>query len=102
MTTFTQIDTHNFTHTSITIKEKNDDNHTGRFEHYMRGIVPLWTGTLTPTQCISDPLLLFRTCTLMVIPTKLKKILPSKRHIRSQTLTEQVSKRTLQALIMGK
>ena len=76
--------------------------HTGKFERFMGSIVPLRTLTPPPpTQCISDPLLLFSTCTLMVIPTKLN-FLPSKRHIRSQTLTELVSKRTLQALIVGK
>ena len=72
MTTFTHIDTHNFTHTTITIEEKNDDTHTGRFEHYMGGIVPLWTLTPPPTQCISDPLLLFSTFTKLVIPIFLK------------------------------
>ena len=43
-----------------------------------------------PTQCISDPLLLFSTFTLMVIPIYLNFFLPNKRHMRKQTLTKLV------------
>ena len=60
------------------------------------GYVPLRTLTPPPpTQCISDPLLLFSTFTLMVVPIYLKKIFfPNKRHTRKQTLTKIVNRRT--------
>ena len=65
-------------------KTENDDIHTDRFKHYMEGIVPLWTLTPPPpTQCISDPLLLFSTCTQLVIPIYLN-FLPNTRHMITQ------------------
>ena len=48
------------------------EQNTDKFEHNMGDIVLLWTKSPPPTQCISDPLLLFSSFTLMV------------RHMRKQ------------------
>ena len=62
------------------------------------GYCPFTDISLPPTQCISDPLLLFGSCTQLVNPIYLKKIF-------SQYMTHDntiLTKRTLQAHIMEK
>ena len=79
-------------------KQKKKHEHTYMYNTLHEGYCPFTDISLPPTQCISDPLLLFGSCTQLVNP-----IYPKKNFSQYMTHDNTIlTKRTLQAHTMEK